>query len=304
MVGLCINTVPFRTRLDRHQPLHHWLHSVHQLSGSILAHEHAGLVDIQRWAKQPTDMALFQSLLVYNRYRGSSTSWPIAQLGALEISGLSVAEYPLVAMFSDAGHQLQLTLMYDAGKYSEGYIVLLSAYLDTCLTRIMQSTPDTPLEHVWQLPEGERRMISEWSQGATTTLDPSCRLLPDLFVNTLNRTPDAIALESGSMQWTYAQVHQRALLIANRLQAHGVAHQSKVALVFTRSPEFVFSFLAVLMLGAVYVPIDATHGAERIGGILSDLSHPLILTQSAHLGIVDEPAYSNSIICVDFEPEI
>ncbi|KAJ1977857.1 hypothetical protein H4R35_002129, partial [Dimargaris xerosporica] len=304
MVGLCINTVPFRAKLDCHQPLHHWLQSVHRLSGRILAHEHAGLVDIQRWAKQPTDIALFQSLLAYNSYRNRKTSWPIEQASAFDTNGLNVAEYPLTAMFHDAGNQLQMVLMYDAGQYDSEYILLLSSYLDSGLTWFLQSTPDALLPDVWQLPESEHRMIAEWSQGVTKTLDPSCRLLPDLFLNTLYRTRDAIALEYGSIQWTYAQVHQRALLIASRLQAHGVAHQSKVALVFTRSPDYIFSLLAVLMLGAIYVPIDATHGIERIGGILSDLHYALVLTQSAHLGIVDGLSSNLSIICVDLESEI
>ncbi|KAJ1974481.1 hypothetical protein H4R35_003588, partial [Dimargaris xerosporica] len=304
MVGLCINTVPFRAKLDRHQPLHYWLQSVHQLSGRILAHEHAGLVDIQRWAKQPTDTAPFQSLLVYNRYRNRKTSWPIEQVSTFDTNGLNATEYSLTAMFHDAGNQLQMILMYDAGQYDSEYIILLSAYLNSCLTWVMQLTPGILLEHVWQLPESERRVIADWSQGVTKTLDPSCRLLPDLFLNTLYRTRDAIALECGSIQWTYAQVHQQMLRIASRLQAHGVAHQSKVALVFTRSPDFIFSLLAVLMLGAIFVPIDAAHGTERIGGILSDVHYPLVLTQSAHLGIVSGLSSNLSIICVDLGPEI
>ncbi|KAJ1972765.1 hypothetical protein H4R35_004494 [Dimargaris xerosporica] len=37
MVGLSINTVPFRASFDHQQPLHDWLRGIHQLSGKIMA---------------------------------------------------------------------------------------------------------------------------------------------------------------------------------------------------------------------------------------------------------------------------
>ncbi|KAJ1968141.1 hypothetical protein H4R35_006510, partial [Dimargaris xerosporica] len=287
MVGMCINTVPFRAKFNNQQPLHNWLQATHRISGEIMAHEHASLVDIQQWANVPTDMPLFQSLLVYDKYRDSQLQVDDQEVQMRSTGGLNFTEYPLAASFYDQANNLCVALTYKTDKYDDAYASLLCAHLDACLARIIASTPSTPIDYVQQLPESEYNALMAWSQGAVKTLDPACVLLPDLFTRSLHRCPHAIALESGSEQWTYAQVHQQAVAIAQWLIAHQVQPGDCVALVFTRSPQFVFAVLAVLLVGGVYVPIDATVTAERIGGILADLSHPLVLFERNDTDLVE-----------------
>ncbi|KAJ1972764.1 hypothetical protein H4R35_004493, partial [Dimargaris xerosporica] len=193
---------------------------------------------------------------------------------------MNSTEYPLAISFTDVSNELHMMLMYNASKYDAAYITLISAYLDACLIWIVESTLDTLVESMWQLPPGEYSAIVTWSQGEEKTLDPACQLLPDLFLNSVSRTPTAIALECGNDEWTYAQVHQQALIIAQWLIAHQVQPGDRVALVFTRSPYFVFAVLAVLLVGGVYTPIEATVATERICSILEELGKPAVLLES------------------------
>ncbi|KAJ1971791.1 hypothetical protein H4R34_005625, partial [Dimargaris verticillata] len=293
---MCINTVPFRAKLNNEQPLHDWLRDIHRVSGEIMAHEHASLVDIQQWANAPVDAPLFQSLLVYDKYRDSQLKADEQEVRMRTTGGLNFTEYPLTASFHDNEHKLCLLLAYRTDKYDDAYASLLSAYLDACLARVVTSTPNTPLDSVQQLPESEHRVLMSWSQGEDTTLDPACTLLPDLFTRSLHRCPQAIALECGTEQWTYAQVHQQASTIAQWLVAHHVQPGDRVALVFTRSPYFVFAVLAVLLIGGVYVPIDATVAAERICGILADLANPAVLLEHRDEALVQHLAPMASTI--------
>ncbi|KAJ1979573.1 hypothetical protein H4R35_001466 [Dimargaris xerosporica] len=299
IVGLSINTVPFRAALDHQQPLHDWLQDIHRLSGAIMAHEHASLVDVQKWAGVPADTPLFQSLLVYDKYRESALALDDQRIQCTAHDAMNFTEYPLTVSFTNVGNELHMILMYNASKYDAAYITLISAYLDACLSWIVESTPNTLVESVWQLPPDEHSAITIWSQGQEKTLDPSCQLLPDLFLHSVSRTPDAIALECGNEQWTYAQVHQQALVIVQWLIVHQVQPGDRVALVFTRSPHFVFAVLAVLLVGGVYVPIDATVTAERIDGILADLFNPIVLLERHDPALVERlsPMASEIGIC-------
>ncbi|KAJ1973580.1 hypothetical protein H4R34_005025, partial [Dimargaris verticillata] len=303
MVGLSINTVPFRATFQHDQPLHDWLQGIHRLSGEIMAHEHASLVDIQKWAGVPADIPLFQSLLVYDKYRENAPSLSDQQIQCTAHDGMNFTEYPLTISFADVGNELHIVLVYAAHTYDVAYIALICDYLDACLTWVVQSTPKVPVESMWQLPASECLAITTWSQGEERTLDPSCQLLPDLFLNSLSRTPDAIALESGSKRWTYAEVHQHALVIAQWLVIHQVQPGDRVALVFKRSPYFVFAVLAVLLVGGVYTPIEATVATERICNILIDLGKPVTLLQSynealAHalLPVTSQLGYCDDIV--------
>ncbi|KAJ1972898.1 hypothetical protein H4R34_005252, partial [Dimargaris verticillata] len=279
MAGLCINTVPFRAKLDHHQPLHVWLRHLHHISGSIMAYEHASLVDIQRWANVAAGTPLFQSLLVFDKYRESLLNPDDHQVQCHEAGGLNFTEYPLTATFAMNKNSLQLLLEHDTAKYDPAYITLLGNFVDHCLTRAIQSSADSTLTEAMQLPLPELETITTWSQGTTATYDPECTLLHDMFMRNLATRADAVALESNGQLWTYAQVHYNACKIAHWLLLQDFKPGHPVALVFTRSPEYVFAVLAVLLIGGVYVPIDATVAAERICGILADLDNPTVLLE-------------------------
>ncbi|KAJ1976971.1 hypothetical protein H4R35_002481, partial [Dimargaris xerosporica] len=295
MVGLCINTVPFRVTLDHQQPLHDWLHRLHHTSGSIMAYEHASLVNIQRWANVTADVPLFQSLLVFDKYRESLLIQDDNQVQCHVRGGINFTEYPLTASFTIANDSMQLSLEYDTVKYDSSYILLLGDCINHCLAQILQSSMDTTLTEVMHLPEPELAMITAWSQGTTATYDPACTLLQDAFLRNLATRPDAVALESNGQQWTYAQMRQQALIITHWLLEHNLAPSSPVALIFTRSPEYVFAVLGVLIAGGAYVPIDAQSAIDRIRGILDDLDQPLILSHLTHTTLLEQLSCDQSL---------
>ncbi|KAJ1973465.1 hypothetical protein H4R34_005066, partial [Dimargaris verticillata] len=288
MAGLCINTVPFRAKLDHHQLLHDWLRHLHHISGSIMAYEHASLVDIQRWANVAAGTPLFQSLLVFDKYRDSLLNPDDHQVQCHEAGGLNFTEYTLTATFAMNKNSLQLSLEHDTAKYDPAYMALLGNFISHCLTRAIQSSADTTLTEAMQLPLPELETITAWSQGTTAIYDPECTRLHDVFLRNLTTRAAAVALESNGQQWTYAQVHCNACKVAHWLLSQDFKPGHPVALVFTRSPEYVFAVLAVLLAGGIYVPIDANVSTKRIGDILDDLNSPLILSGSSHVEVLRE----------------
>ncbi|WP_232852628.1 AMP-binding protein, partial [Nocardia acididurans] len=62
----------------------------------------------------------------------------------------------------------------------------------------------------------------------------------------------------------------------------GVAVGDRVCVLLPRSEMAVATILAVLKVGAAYVPIDVAHPAERIGFVLTD-STPTVLVTTTQL---------------------
>ncbi|KAJ1963185.1 hypothetical protein H4R35_007273, partial [Dimargaris xerosporica] len=275
MVGLTINTVPFRAKLDLDTSIHAWLSTIHAQSTAIMVYEHASLVDIMRWAHATPEQPLFATLLVHTPTHESTQLQYEQTIYQVEVDGYNATEYPLVASFGQDGERVVVSLQYACAKYDLAYMGYLASYIDHCVVSIISATDTTPLASLFSLPLIESQQIEQWAHGEDRVLDPTAQFLDELFTHNLDQRPYATALESGDQQWTYAEVYRHAVAIANRLQEHGVVHQSRAALIFTRSPQFVFSLLAVLILGAVYIPIDATNGTERVCGILSDLGQPM-----------------------------
>ena len=80
--------------------------------------------------------------------------------------------------------------------------------------------------------------------------------------------PDAPAVESDGPTQSYGELWHHAGRMAEVLADAGVAHGDQVAIWATRTPPVVAAALAVMALGAAYVPIDPTYPAARVRRIL------------------------------------
>ena len=126
------------------------------------------------------------------------------------------------------------------------------------------------------------------------------RLPRDCCIHTLfeiqaTRTPEAIALETGDEQLTYAQLNHRADQLAARLR--GVSADTPIGLLTDRGIGLAVGALGILKAGAVYVPIDATFPEERVAFILSDTAAPAVVTRSVFTDRLT--GYRGRVICMD-----
>ena len=78
---------------------------------------------------------------------------------------------------------------------------------------------------------------------------------------------------------TYGELDRRSTALAGSLQALGVRPGDRVGLHMRRSPELMLAILATVRIGAVYVPLEPTYPAERLGWMMQDADLGLLLTQ-------------------------
>ncbi len=82
--------------------------------------------------------------------------------------------------------------------------------------------------------------------------------------------PDAPAVATEQMSFSYSDLNARANRLAHRLREHGVGVESRVGVALPRSPEAIVAFLAVLKAGGAYVPLDPDYPAQRLDFMLDD----------------------------------
>ncbi|MEZ4656721.1 MAG: AMP-binding protein [Caldilineaceae bacterium] len=126
--------------------------------------------------------------------------------------------------------------------------------------------------------------------------------LHDLFAIPRNRTPAKVALEyvddaGQTQQTTYAQLYSQVDALAAGLQKWGLRKGDRVAFYLNNRLEFVVSYLAVLRVGAIMVPVNLRYRRLEIAHILDDSAPRLIITERAQLPILDElqPAEKASV---------
>ncbi|MFD4943347.1 amino acid adenylation domain-containing protein [Streptomyces sp. NPDC058239] len=90
--------------------------------------------------------------------------------------------------------------------------------------------------------------------------------------------PDRTAIDDGEISIGYARLADRMHRTAARLAAAGISRGQIVAVGGRRGSDVITAFLALELLGAVYLPVDAGWPAARVESLLTDSGAVLMLT--------------------------
>ncbi len=94
--------------------------------------------------------------------------------------------------------------------------------------------------------------------------------------------PTQPALIAGDRTFTYEALWSATGRMAQQLRALSAQPGATAGVCLERSPELIFTVLAINQAGAAYIPIDPTYPAERIAGMLDDAQPPVVITSKAH----------------------
>lgn len=147
------------------------------------------------------------------------------------------------------------------------------------------------------LPTGQQAQLEQWAQGPRALPIHGC--VHHAIEAQVARAPQAIAAVGMGQRISYEQLNRQANRLAARLIERGVARGDTVALFVERSIPMLVGMLAVLKVGAAYVPQDARIVPPmQLAMVLEALTSPVILTLSNLQGAVPE-ADAQRCLCLD-----
>ncbi|MFF5207511.1 amino acid adenylation domain-containing protein [Streptosporangium sp. NPDC000396] len=294
MIGLFINTLPVRVRLDPAETLAGLLERLQSEQSDLLAYHHLGLAEIQRLAGLGR---LFDTMTVLENYPLDSTALNDSALGAgapesLRLAGATgtdATHYPL-ALAVVPGKRLSLRLDHRPDIIPRADAIGLLNRL-TRLLKAVAADPGRPLARLDLLSDDERgRILHDWNDSAevspaaaisSASAAFSTATIATAFAEQVERTPDAEAVVSGATRLTYAELNGRANRLAHRLIELGVRPETPVAVLLERSPDVVVATLAIAKAGGAYVPVHHSYPAGRMSWVLADTGAPVLITDRA-----------------------
>jgi amino acid adenylation domain-containing protein len=302
MVGMFINTIPVRVRVDDALPVEEWIRGVHHEHVAAGEFEHAPLAEVQKWAGAHEKAGLFESLLVYENFplgmggEGEDDGTPPPD-GALELTGMSSAErtdLPLSVTVGPASVGMRLSATYDPRRLSEEDVRRLLAGLGEVVAQISGGATERVADLSPFTAEDRRRPLECWSGRVTESVRDS---VPALFQAAAAATPDAVAVRADGAALTYAELNAAANRLARHLRAHGVGVDGRVGVSMERSAELVVALLAILKAGAAYVPLDPGYPDDRLAYMRRDSGTELVLVAD------DAPAWTEGARVVSLAAE-
>ena len=112
--------------------------------------------------------------------------------------------------------------------------------------------------------------------------------LLDLLAIPRALAPGKTALVFAGESWSNEQLHAAARRAAGELARRGVGAGDRVALYLGNGPGMVVSFLAILRLGAVALPVNTAYRGPEIGHILDDAEPVLTISEETRRAVLEE----------------
>ncbi|HKU41294.1 MAG TPA: amino acid adenylation domain-containing protein, partial [Polyangiales bacterium] len=281
MMGLFINTLPVRVRIDENQSIGELLSAVREQSRALRDHDHTPLVEVQGQSDMPRGTALFDTLLMYDNQelnrtlRRSDPRWNTRQCSVHEQPGP-----PLTVIVVD-DETLELQLVYDRRRFRDAVVQRIAEYFATAFAVLPAVERVAALDVV---PAEERqRVLYAWNDTARPF--PDQLRIHELFEQRVDRDPQAPAVEMDGKRLSYLELEKLANRIANGIRSRGVAPGRYVGICLSRSPTLVAALLGAAKAGVPYVPLDPDYPRDRIDFMLQDAQAPLVITEEAFAGL-------------------
>ncbi|MEW5928183.1 MAG: non-ribosomal peptide synthase/polyketide synthase, partial [Gemmatimonadota bacterium] len=295
MVGLFINTLPVRVRVEGAATLREWLRRLQAEQVEAREHEHAPLAEVQRWSGVAAGEPLFESLVAFENYPvGTAAGGGAEELRVTVSRSIQENGFPLV-LTATPGDRLALELRHDRGRVAPETARELARHLETVLAGLAGDA-GTRLDQLSLLDAGERARVLEAGRGGARPFAREA-LVHDLVAARAAAAPDLPAVACGARVLTYRELDAASARLASRLRAAGAGPETPVAVFLDRSAELGVALLAVLRAGGAFLPLDVAYPRERLEFLLEDSGARVVVTRSGLAGRL--PAGTAGTLCVD-----
>ncbi|MFD1990026.1 amino acid adenylation domain-containing protein [Paenibacillus nicotianae] len=184
-------------------------------------------------------------------------------------------QLPLQLIIKEWDQQkLSLELDYHVDLFSEYEMQLMMERLCFLSDQIVKY-PQIQVRDLSVLTDSEQQMLFTFND--TTEKYPAELNIIQLFELQVNHNPNQIAVSMGDISCSYKQLYNYVCDIVGRLARLDVCAGNRVGVYGTHGIEMVAGILAILKIGATYVPIDPDYPVQRINDIVEDSSISCII---------------------------
>ncbi|HBY9448026.1 TPA: enterobactin non-ribosomal peptide synthetase EntF [Klebsiella pneumoniae] len=206
----------------------------------------------------------------------------------LDIDGVQAVTHTLatgpvndleLALFPDETGGLSLEILANKARYDEAELRRHMARLTALLA---QFAADPALRC------GEAEMLSADELARLAAVNDTAVPLPATTLSALvadqaRKTPDAPALADARWQFSYREMRQQVVALAQRLRQRGVKPGDSVAVALPRSVFLTLALHGIVEAGAAWLPLDTGYPDDRLRMMLEDARPSLLIATEDQL---------------------
>ncbi|MEM9819584.1 MAG: amino acid adenylation domain-containing protein [Bacteroidota bacterium] len=303
-VGFYINTLAIRTQFTETESFTDLLAKIKKTMIGAYQHQMYSFDELVNQLNLKRDLSRNPLFDVFVIMQGTEKQYGEE---AQELEGIQILPYKgtqdvfsyfdLTLIFADE-EEFKFTLEYNsdifypetADRLGKHFIQMIDAILDQ---------PNAPIHQLDFLKKEEKQQLLEMSNHSDRDYSKQ-RTFIDLFRQKAIQRAHHPALFFEDTQLTYQELDEQSNQLAHHLTNKGIQNGDLIALCLDRSVEMVVSLLALVKIGAAYIPIDPHFPAERIQYIIEDANTAWVISQEKYQDSFEE---QQQIIFVDQEAQ-
>ena len=286
--GMFISTVPFRFTLANDLSFIDFAKKIAFDSLGMFRHQKYPyqniLEDIRK--KNPAQPNLYDILISYQNTRTNRNSAEVPYEVRWTFNH-NLADSMQIHLF-DMNDEGLLNISYDyrLDKYDEDEILAIHERICFMMEQVL-NCDNLLAKDIDIVTAKERDVILNEFNDTFLEYDKN-KTVVDYFEEQVKKTPDNVALVCEDKEFTYKNLNEEANKLAHYLVENNVKPKDIVGIMVHRSPEMIIGLLAILKVGACYLPIDPEYPTDRISYILQDSNCKTALVHNDTFNLIND----------------
>jgi amino acid adenylation domain-containing protein len=288
LIGMFANTIILRTDLSGDPTFSELLRRVRQVTLDAYRNQDLALEEVLKALQVSRSLdrnPLFQAMFILQSASIGAPSLPELSINRLDVDP-GISHFDLTLELFDVNDRVSGWFEYSTDLFEASTIARMATHLQTLLMAIV-ANPEERISDLSLLPEAERRrLLTDWS-GVQTRFG---RLgnFSERFARQLERAPEATAVSTGQVRFSYRELARRASAIAYRLALEGIGPDVVVTLLAERDTNLLAAMIAVQRVGGAFLSLEPALPADRLAKIVQSSGAPLMLAGQSSVAVLEE----------------
>ncbi|WP_129706740.1 non-ribosomal peptide synthetase [Priestia megaterium] len=270
VMGMFVNTLPLRNKSNANQTFNDFLASVKENVLGVLSNSEYPFEKLIERIDNKRDTSrnpIFDTMLILQ-----NMDLETPKLGDAEVKpfylGSEYSRLDISWEFYDNSN-LDFCIEFSKALFKASTIERMAEQFIYILNQVINDV-DIKISDI-ELVNGKQREQLLFNFNNTQKKYPSKYTIQQLFEKQVHKTPDFVAVKCGQRELTYAELNQKANVLAKKLRLEfGVERNDFVGILMDKSIDITVAVLGVLKSGAAYIPIDPTYPLNRITYMIED----------------------------------
>ena len=281
--GMYISTIPFKLHIEPTIDFLTFVKNISQDMKQVFRHQKYPYQNIlQNLRKLDSQIPnLYDFLISYQNMRMDTKTNSIPY-EAFWIENGNISDSLNIHLFdmNDVG-TLNIAYDYQINKYDDTDIEAIHLRILTITKQVLEN-PSCLLKDFEILSKQDNKQWQKMINVSKCDFSFGNHILEQIEKNVKDHL-EKIAIETASDQITYAELLSRTNQLANYLLENGLQSKSNIGIFTNRTIDVLVGILAILKIGATYVPIDPEYPIDRIHYMMDKASLNFILTDDLSL---------------------